>query len=95
MTNSNITIIKQTVTAKSRKLKAEWTIESHEIADIKYYTIDDPIVIDGVKWYAVQSWYDVIYDWITSRSPNLWTEEDEGYLIHENLYTLFLLEFGQ
>ena len=89
--NSNITIVKQTVTAKTRKLKAEWTIESSEI----FYTIDNPIVIDGVKWYAVQSWYNFIYDWITSMSPSLWMNHDEGYLIHENLYTLFILKFGE
>lgn len=97
--NSNITIVKQTVTAKARKLTAGWTIDEYSLPKYIYKGLTG---LFEPQWHKIII-YDVMqYEWLRDQNTELWDfhVENDSHLtntfnLHPTLYTIFLLKFGE
>lgn len=91
---TDIQIVKETVTAKTRKLKASWTIE--ETYFPKFKVISEQTV-DDVRWYKIEIYDMRVTNWVHSQSFKLWIRDDNSFAwwLSDSLYTLFLLKWSE
>ena len=91
---SNIEIVKQTVTSKSRKLKASWSFHMDEIIPYDYVS---NIVEDGILWHKLYIFDSKITDWLKSKSTTMWIHCDDVFTwkVADPLYIMMVLKWSK